>query len=158
DVEVGCVGLAAWVVLAAVPVFAQKGVRPFPPGPYPTREPMTITVTNTNDGGPGSLRDAISSAFVPGDAINFSLPLPVTVVVSTTLTLTPGVNVTISGSGSSNLTIAGVPPCNPASCVRTPENNYGDGITGPVFMVNAGSTGTISGMTISGGNGTDGGG
>ena len=32
----------------------------------------TITVTNTNDSGPGSLRDVIASA-ASGDTINFSL-------------------------------------------------------------------------------------
>ncbi|MBV9008921.1 MAG: hypothetical protein JO354_07115, partial [Verrucomicrobia bacterium] len=63
----------------------------------------TITVTNTNDSGPGSLRQAILDA-ADGGTINFS--------VTGTITLTSGEllinkSLTISGPGQSQLTISG---------------------------------------------------
>ncbi|HJQ24044.1 MAG TPA: HYR domain-containing protein [Blastocatellia bacterium] len=63
----------------------------------------TLTVSNLNDSGPGSLRDAIANAS-PGDTIN----IPVT----GTITLTSGElviskSLTIIGSGSSNLQVSG---------------------------------------------------
>ena len=63
----------------------------------------TITVTNTNDTGPGSLRQALTNAN-NGDRINFA--------VSGAITLTSGglvvaKNVTISGPGANRLSIDG---------------------------------------------------
>ena len=63
------------------------------------------TVTNTNDSGPGSLRDAISSAGA-GDTVNFSLTYPA-IINLTSGTLLISKNVTINGPGSSNLIISG---------------------------------------------------
>jgi predicted outer membrane repeat protein len=65
----------------------------------------TITVTNTNDNGPGSLRQALAVAH-DGDRITFA--------VSGTITLTSGQlgvskNVTISGPGADQLSIVGMP-------------------------------------------------
>jgi len=64
----------------------------------------TITVTNTNDSGPGSLRQALAVAH-DGDRITFA--------VSGTITLTSGAlvvakNVTISGPGADHLSIVGI--------------------------------------------------
>jgi hypothetical protein len=86
----------------------------------------TITVTSTADSGPGSLRDAIATAS-NGDTINFSLTYPATITVSTPLTLGP--NVTIIGPGASSLAISG---------------DFSVG----VFIINAGATVAISGVTI----------
>ena len=85
----------------------------------------TITVTNTNDSGPGSLRQALMIAH-DGDTINFA--------VTGTITLTSGglpVNksLTISGPGKDQLSIDG----NQASLV---------------FGIFSDKTATISGLTI----------
>ncbi|MEP6515906.1 DUF4347 domain-containing protein, partial [Microcoleus vaginatus] len=66
----------------------------------------TITVTNNNDSGPGSLRDAIASA-AADDTIEFASTL-----ASQTITLTSGQlvinkNLTIDAVGAANLTISG---------------------------------------------------
>ncbi|MEG4213723.1 DUF4347 domain-containing protein, partial [Microcoleus sp. S13_B4] len=66
----------------------------------------TITVTNNNDSGPGSLRNAIASA-AADDTIQFASSL-----ASQTITLTSGQlvinkNLTLDASGASNLTISG---------------------------------------------------
>src|SRR5262245_60307742 len=63
----------------------------------------TITVTNRNESGPGSLRQALANAN-NGDRINFG--------VTGTITLTSGglsiaKNVTISGPGANQLSING---------------------------------------------------
>lgn len=88
-----------------------------------------ITVTNANDNGPGSLREALGIAN-DGDTINFS--------VTGTITLTTGQlmvnrNVTISGPGAPSLAISG----NAAS---------------RVFRIASGRSVTISGLTITNGN------
>src|SRR6476646_9788454 len=89
----------------------------------------TITVTNTNDSGAGSLRQALADA-VNGDTIDFG--------VTGTITLTTGelvVNksISIGGPGSDRLTVDG----NHAS---------------RVFYVDVGVTATIAGLTITNGN------
>jgi hypothetical protein len=65
----------------------------------------TISVTNTNDSGPGSLRQALAVVH-DGDSITFA--------VSGTITLTSGAlavpkSVTISGPGADQLSIVGIP-------------------------------------------------
>ena len=85
----------------------------------------TITVTTTNDSGPGSLRAALASA-VSGDLINFNLQYPATIVVASPLK--PGHGVTILGPGPNSLAI-----------------NGGDGVS--VFVVQADGV-VINGLTI----------
>jgi len=65
----------------------------------------TITVTNTNDSGAGSLRQALADAN-DGDTIQFSVTTPATI------TLTGGVlvvnkSVTISGPAAGHLSVSG---------------------------------------------------
>jgi predicted outer membrane repeat protein len=90
----------------------------------------TVTVSNTNDSGVGSLRDAISIA-APGDTIDFS------VTVIGTIKLTSGEivinkSLTISGPGAATLAISG----NKAS---------------RLFNITDGTV-TISGLTLRDGN------
>src|SRR5262249_38910810 len=94
-----------------------------------------ITVTNTNDSGPGSLRNALATAN-DGDTINFA--------VSGTIGLTSGElvvdnNITISGPGSDTLAVDG----NSKS---------------RVFYVGPDATVIISDLTITNGTTTDPGG
>jgi hypothetical protein len=93
----------------------------------------TIIVTNTNDSGPGSLRDALATAN-DGDTIDAT-------GVSGTILLTSGEleitdNVTINGPGAGHLAVDG--------------NGQSRG-----FFINAGKTVTISGLTITNGNVTN---
>ena len=97
---------------------------------------VTITVTNTNDSGFFSLRQALADAN-DGDTINF-------LGVSGTITLTSGellVNksITISGPGANTLAVNG----NAAS---------------RVFHIASGKTVTISDLTVTNGNSANGGG
>jgi hypothetical protein len=99
------------------------------------RPATTITVTNTNDSGPGSLRQALSIAN-DGDIIDFA--------VTGTITLTSGellVNdgVTISGPGAANLAVNG---------------NH----TSRVFYIVSGEVVVISNLAIANGSGDIGGG
>ena len=90
----------------------------------------TLTVTNTNDSGFGSLRDAMANA-ASGDTINFSLAYPATITLASTLTI--NTNLTISGPGASNVAISG--------------NNAVQ-----VFSIGGGITVNISGVTIQNGS------
>ena len=99
------------------------------------RPANVITVTNTNDSGPGSLRQALADAN-NGDVIGFA--------VTGTIGLTSGEllvarSITISGPGTENLAVSG--------------NNQSR-----VFHVASGQTVTISGLTITNGHASDSGG
>src|SRR6266542_2898530 len=90
----------------------------------------TITVTNTNDSGPGSLRQALADAS-DGDTITFA--------VSGRIGLTSGEllvdkSITISGPGAGSLAVDG-------------------NATSGVFHIGSGRTVTISGLTITNGTG-----
>src|SRR5882724_3488863 len=68
----------------------------------------TITVTNGNDSGSGSLRHAISFDASPGDTINFAPS--VTAVTLTSDELVIDKNLTITGPGADRLTVTVRPP------------------------------------------------
>jgi predicted outer membrane repeat protein len=89
----------------------------------------TITVTNTNDDGAGSLRRAIANAN-NGDTIHFGV---MGTIILTTGELLVDKSITINGPGSDNLTVDG---------------NF----AGRVFHVSSGVTATIAGLTITNGN------
>ena len=91
----------------------------------------TITVTNTNDSGGGSLRQAIADAH-NGDIVRFGVTG--TVTLTTTGELLVDKSIIISGPGSDNLTVA--------------ASGYGR-----VFHVSPGVIATIAGLTITNGSG-----
>ena len=95
------------------------------PSGTPSPTPIARTVTNTNDSGPGSLRQALADAN-SGDILDFA--------VTGTIGLTSGEllvdkSVTISGPGANNLAIDG-------------------NAKSPVFHIASDRTVTISGLTI----------
>jgi hypothetical protein len=98
----------------------------------------TVTVTNNDDSGPGSLRAAIVAA-TSGETINFSSQLKGATITLTSGPLTLGVNLTIDGLGAGKLTVSG-------------------GGTKGVFVVSAGVTATIDKLTIANGVAVQGGG
>ena len=109
-----------------------------------------LTVTNTNDSGAGSLRQAIADA-VSGDTITFNLSGCPCTITLTSGELVINKNLTISGPGASQLTISG-------------------GNTSRVFFINPGAAGattgppatnptvTISNLTVANGKANGGGG
>nr|UXE45391.1 hypothetical protein Hi04_10k_c4773_00005 [uncultured bacterium] len=106
----------------------------FPIGGLQSARAATIIVTNTNDSGPGSLRQALVDAN-DRDTINFD-----PVLVAQTITLTSGQlyirrDVIITGPGAAFLTVDG--------------NAH---IQSGVFYVKPGKTATISGLTIKNGS------
>jgi hypothetical protein len=97
-----------------------------------------LTVTNNHDSGMGSLRATIAAA-TSGDTIDFSSKLNGQKINLTSGPLTLGVNLTIDGLGASKLTVSG-------DQARQ------------VFLIDSGTTATLSGMTIANGNAVQGGG
>jgi hypothetical protein len=91
----------------------------------------TITVMNTNDSGPGSLRQALTEAN-DGDTIDFSIATPATITL-TSGDLLVNKSITITGPGADQLSVDG---------------NAAD----RVFYISSGKTVTISGLTISDGS------
>lgn len=91
----------------------------------------TVTVTNANDLGAGSLRQALLDA-TPGDTINFSFSYPATIYLDSQLTVNK--DLSIIGPGAENLVLDG---------------------TGlfPLLWVNSGSTAIVSGLLLTGGKG-----
>lgn len=81
-------GISALLLLCGLPVFG-----------------ATLTVTNVNDSGPGSLRQAMLNA-VSGDTIDFASSANGVIVLQSALPPI-GVNVTINGPGVANLAITG---------------------------------------------------
>jgi hypothetical protein len=111
------------------------------PTPTPTPCPGGCAVTNTNDSGPGSLRQALAVAH-NGDTITFAPSV-------TTVTLTDGElvidkSLTITGPGASRLTVTAV------------YHGPGPYVYSRIFNISPGVTVSISGITISNGVARDG--
>jgi Chlamydia polymorphic membrane protein (Chlamydia_PMP) repeat len=87
-----------------------------------------ITVTNSNDSGAGSLRQALANA-VDGDTINFDSSLDGQTITLTSGELSVNKSVTVSGPGADTLAVSG-------------------NATSRVFVISPGKTVTISGLTI----------
>ncbi len=102
---------------------------------------QAVTVTNTSDSGPGSLRATIQAS-ASGDTIDFAPGLSGTIMLTSgALAITH--SLTISGPGAGNLTVEG-------------------DVSDPVFDIDivppASTSVTISGLTITGGHARDTGG
>src|SRR5262249_31052378 len=95
----------------------------------------TITVINTNDSGPGSLRQALAF-FNDGDTINFDSALNGQIITLTTAELLINKSITVMGPGANLLTVA---RAQDAGVFR-------------IFHVTSGHTVTIQGATISNGS------
>jgi beta-glucanase (GH16 family) len=95
--------------------------------------PDEVTVVNNADSGAGSLRKALGTVCV-GGTVNFSEDLAGQTITLLSGPLTLGKNVTIDGSAAPGLAISG---------------NNAD----RVFIVNAGTTATINGLTVTNGFG-----
>jgi hypothetical protein len=93
-----------------------------------TAQAATISVTNTNDSGAGSLRQALADA-VDGDTINFDSSLNGQTITLTSGELLVNKSVTIDGPGAAILAVNG-------------------NAISRVFHVGAGMTVTISGLSI----------
>ena len=91
----------------------------------------TITVTNTNDSGPGSLRQALADAN-DGDTINFDVSLKGQTIALTSDELVIDKSITITGPGSDQLAVG----------LHIPQYHF------RVFHVMASPTVTIEGITI----------
>ena len=100
-----------------------------------------ITVTNTNDSGPGSLRQALA-VVNDGDAINFDSALNGQTITLTTAELLIDRSISIMGPGPNLLTVA---RAKNAALFR-------------IFHVTPGRAVTIEGLTIQNGSGSGGGG
>src|SRR5258705_13377049 len=68
----------------------------------PRTQAATITVANTNDNGPGSLRQALADA-VNGDTINFDPSLNGQAITLTSSQLLVNKSITITGPGADQL-------------------------------------------------------
>ena len=102
----------------------------------PSLRGATITVVNTNDNGPGSLRQALVDA-VNGDTINFDSSLNGQAITLTSSQLLVNKSITITGPGAYQLRVQR------STTLGTPEFR--------ILYVSSGNTVTISGLSISGG-------
>ncbi len=114
--SVRSVCLLALALASAVPSFA-----------------ATLTVTNTNDSGAGSLRQTIADAS-SGDTINFNLPKPSTITLTSGL-LEIGKSLNITGPGQTQLAIDG-------------NHQF------TIFLIDQGASVSLAGLTIQHGQGS----
>ncbi len=120
-------GRAARLLLATVATLLVSGSLAVLPAPVAGA--ATLAVTNCSGSGSGSLPNAVSTAS-PGDTIAFSVSCPPgSPILLTSGPITISQNLTISGPGAAQLAVSG-------------------GNTSQVFLVDAGVTATISGITV----------
>ena len=125
-----------------------------------------ITVTNTNDSGPGSLRQALFDSH-DDDTVNFDPALKGQTILLSTAELLINKNITVSGPGANLLTVARAQnapafrifdlAANHAVTIRglTINNGYAQNFGCGGGILNSGSTLLLMNCTVSG-NSTDG--
>ena len=130
------VSFAGWRAQAGRWSFGKHAAATAKVSAVPVAPPMfaTLTVINANDSGAGSLRDTIAAAMA-GDTITFAGSVTSPILLSGGQ-ITIDKNLTITGPGANLLTVQ-----------NTASNNN-------VFLVSNGATASLSGLTISGGNGS----
>jgi len=107
------------------------------PCPISVNAPMEVTVTNTNDAGQGSLRQALREVSSRGE-ITFDLAYPATIVLDSALVINR--NLTITGSQEGELTISGNDRCrifNISSPLNSPEQKIAVNLSN-IMMVDGG--------------------
>lgn len=122
----------------------------------------TFVVTNTNDSGAGSLRDAVAVA-APGDTISFGAGLTGTIVLATPISLAQDVTITgpgldkiaIGGTGNRLLDVAGT--ARVAISGLTLQDGGGAGVTTGGAVASSGAL-TLSSMRITQNKASSGGG
>jgi LPXTG-site transpeptidase (sortase) family protein len=115
--------------------------------PVPGARAATITVTNRNDSGAGSLRQAIATA-APGETIDFSVT---GIITLSSGQLTIDKNLTITGPGESNLTISGGGSSRIFEIASGPYDVNISGLTiadGYIFGVGGGMVNTSTGAVL----------
>lgn len=119
--------LLQWLCSALAPRPARKRQPTRRLGVEPLEDrttPSTLTVLNTNDGGAGSLRQALLDA-APGDTVAFQAGVTGTIHLGSTLSIDK--SLTLTGPGRDLLTVSG--------------GNYASGGSSVTdFLVPAGST------------------
>src|SRR5881296_3874140 len=118
---------------AAIPITQQLSMTPPVCAGATSAYANIITVTTTNDSGPGSLRQALADAS-DGDTINFDPALNGQTITLTTAELAINHAVTILGPGPNLLTVA-----------RSSQIQF------RIFHVMPGHNATIEGLHIAGG-------
>lgn len=105
-------------------------------GAYEVQPPVAAVVTNTNDSGPGSLREAVNQANIFSGTITFNLPTPAVITLQSAL---PTLNrdIAITGPGAGQLTIRR------DSAPETPAFR--------IIQVSNGFSATLTGLTLSNG-------
>jgi hypothetical protein len=109
-----------------------------------TAHSAVLTVTNTQDSGPGSLRDRIATAATTGDTIQFDAALNGQTITLTSAQLLINKSLTINGPGADKLAVQR------SSAAGTPAFR--------IFEIPGSSIVTLAGLTISNGNESAGGG
>ena len=128
-------------------------------GAFELDQSSTLVVSNTNDSGAGSLRQAIADANAdanPSDTITFNLTYPATITLTSGV-LTIEKNLTIRGPGASSLAISGG---SSSSCIINP--NGIKECTPPsggsqIFDIVSGVSASITSVTLQNGNNDNGG-
>ena len=123
-------------------------------GAFELEQSSTNVVTNTNDSGSGSLRDAIANAQA-GSAVDFNLTYPASIVLTSGV-LNIDKDLTIRGPGAASLSISGN---NGVTCFIQNGNKFCTPPTGgsQIFFIASGTTVSITGMTLENGNNDNGG-